>query len=331
MLAGDIRYFYATTRAGDNTNGGRMSGSEVVSGLPGDFFVHVDSAARLGETVEIEKGFFKCHDDADGAGRNPKVFYDGDAAQGDDYCLFYPGTQRDTEADDPFTGAQGYAAGTLDAEITAGVSQSLTIVFKNAAQAALPFNGGQLRVTSKARFNLAGNEQYLTVDQAPVVVDNKVTLHFAEALSYTFAAGVLVSMVYLPDDDVECTISDTGSTGGAAGDFGAIILDNIGTIEQDWVGTMSDATNYTLVGDTLGAVGSSLISAEFAPLNGDWAKPLLKIPAAFFDGLTLAGGDTFSFTTHPAATPVWEKHVNPADAAVTNSNSIWLVQRVEAA
>lgn len=329
MLAGDLRYFYPAVRTRLSDNGGRLSAAEITSGAPANTFPDVFSAEREVETIYWEKVFPKIHTDSTEKGMYPKIFLDGDALQGDDWCFFIVGSQRNTQGDILGT-EQGYTAGVLRDNVVAA-GQTLIVTVKNAAQAAMFYNGGTVRLSDKVPFNGTGNEKYLTVDQAPSVSGLDVTLHCAETFGFDFTSGALVSMVYEPAAAIEAIVDTTSYTGGANGDFTAITLNNQGTVEQDWVGTMDDATNYTLVGDTLGSVGSSSIGADFSPLHATHAKPMLTIPAAFFTSLTLSAGDTFSFSTHPAAVPIFEKHVNPALAAVTNANSLWLIMRVEAA
>lgn len=329
MLAGDLQYYYPAVRTRLANNGGRLSAARITSGAPACTFPDVFSAERAVETEYWEKVFPKIHSDSAEKGMYPKIFLDGDAAQGDDWCYFIVGTQRNTQGDIAGT-EQKYTAGDLRDSVVAG-GQTIIVTVKDTDQTAMFYNGGTIRISDKVPFNGSGNEQYLTVDQEPSVSGLDVTLHVAETLSNNFASGSIVSMVYEPASAIEATLDTTSYTGGANGDFDAITLNNMGTVEQDWTGTMDDATNYTLVGDELGSVGSSSIGADFSPQHATHAKPLLTIPASFFDGLTLSPGDTFSFSTHPAAVPIWEYHNNPVDAAVTNANSLWLIMRVEAA
>ena len=327
MLAEDLGLYQSLVIAADNTNGGRMSANKIISGVNSNVFPPILSPERLAETVTLRKTFFKVNDADDGTGFVPKIFLDGDA-QGDDYCVFWPGTQRDTQAD--ITGSERfYTAGLLDADVSAGAN-TLTVAVKDLEQVDGFQNGDTIRISNKALYNSGtGTEQYLTVNADPVVVDNVLTLTFDEPLLMPYAAGSKVSSVYEPAD-IACSLDGTGFTGGADIDFAAIVLGNVGTTDEDYTATFTDATHYTVTGDSLGAIGSGTTGADFSPMHPSWSSPRFTIPAAAFDGLTISAGDTFSFSTHPASVPIWEKKTNPADATETNSNYLWLIMRVEA-
>jgi len=88
-----------------------------------------------------------------------------------------------------------------------------------------------------------------------------------------------------------------GSTVTAAGvhDVDDITVDNTGgAINQIWTIVFTDATNYRVYGNLVGLVGTSLISASFAPDNG--GHPYFTIPAGHVSGVW-AAGEMQTFTT----------------------------------
>lgn len=103
-----------------------------------------------------------------------------------------------------------------------------------------------------------------------------------------------------------------------------MLLDHIGTAEQTWTLTFTDATNFTVVGDTIGSVGSGSRSADFAPSNGAVSKPYFTLRTAGWGG-TWAAGNTIVWQTHPNAIPIWETRVVPASAASMAGNGITAV------
>lgn len=65
--------------------------------------------------------------------------------------------------------------------------------------------------------------------------------------------------VYYPGSDLLATVDNWVETG--AGTYNEstypVLLDHIGTAEQTWTLTFTDATNFTVIGDTIGSVGSN--------------------------------------------------------------------------
>ena len=104
----------------------------------------------------------------------------------------------------------------------------------------------------------------------------------------------------------------------------------IGTVEQTWTLTFTDATNYTVVGDTLGSVGSGTTAADFAPSNPAVSKPYFTLESAGWGG-TWAAAQTIVFQTHPNAIPIWETRVVPAGAGSQAGNGITAVFEGETA
>ena len=96
--------------------------------------------------------------------------------------------------------------------------------------------------------------------------------------------------------------------------------DHIGTIEQDWTITFTDATNFACIGSVVGSVGSGSIGGgDFTPNNSDFSKPYFTLADAGWAG-TWANGDTVSFSSHPAAIAIWERRTIPAGADSLSGN-----------
>jgi len=320
MLSTDLKLCRGLNITDTSAHGGRMAATFITSGAASNLFPPIFSADRIAETITQQKTFLKFNDDADGVAYNARVFYVGDPA-GDDFCKFWAGTQRDTRAD--ITGSEDYfSAGLLETGVDA-TETTISVEVKDADQTAGFAANGLVVISSKTLpTSSTGTLEVMTITaDAPTVVGNVVTMTFTEGLANSYLAGAKVSAVYVVAE-TKTSISDTSHTGGADVDFDLITLDNIGTVDEDWVGTFTSPTAYTLVGDSLENVGSGTISATFSPLHATFAKPMLNIPATVFDGLTISTGNTFSFSTHPASIPAWHEKNNPADAEETSSNYI---------
>ena len=81
-----------------------------------------------------------------------------------------------------------------------------------------------------------------------------------------------------------------------------MLLANQGAIRQAWEIIYQSAINFTISGDTLGALGTfeTLANAAPAPAGG---QPYFTLKADGH-GSGHAAGDRISFTTSPAAVPV---------------------------
>jgi hypothetical protein len=318
MLSTDLKVYKAKSN-------GRMSGTDLVtSGALQNVFPHVTSSQRTAGHFDYKKTFWKVADDSDGSLLDPEIYQDAPTLSTTDYILMFAMGQRDRVED-----LSGYGTGTdtqtkygsavLKTSITAGAS-TLTVTVRNAALAAgsdLIFrSGGKIKITDKATADaLTGNEEVLTISGAPVVtgLDIAITVSETIANNYTANGTTRVSSLIKPGEIK--TSSTTPVVTSAAGTLDTttypIILDNIGTVDEDWTLTFTDATHYTLTGDSLGTVASGTTGADLAPNNGDFTKPYFTLEFEAWGG-TWAAGNTVTFTTHPSAAGIGQKRVIPA-------------------
>ncbi len=332
ILDSELKFYKSATVDDTPANGGRMSAAEVISGVVQNVFPHVLKAERDSGSTKYRKLFAKVANDADETLLAAQLWLDN-PTPADDWCVMWPGSQTDTQGD--ITGSERiYGCAALSSDAAAGGS-TLVVDVEDTSITGIFHDGDTIRVTDMADPSAAtGNEEFLTISGAPTVSGTQVTITVAETLAndYTVAAGSRVSSVY-GAGDIKCSMTGwTETTAAGAYDEATYppVLDNIGTIEQTWTLEFTDASNYTVSGDTVGSVGSGSISADFAPQNPDLSKPYFTLEATGFGG-TWAQGDKIVFTTHPAAVPIWEKRVVPAGAASLANNKITLVLSGESA
>jgi hypothetical protein len=326
IVTAELQFFRSATVTDTTANGGRLSATQITSGAIANVFPHAMAAERSAGSTKRRKLFLKCSNDADETLYAPWACLDGPTAA-DDYVYFHVGTQRDTAAD--ITGSERkYGAGQLKTTVTAGGS-TLVVTVENAALTGIFQNGDRIRVTNKATpTSGTGTEEEHVISGAPSVSGVDVTLTLATTLAngYTAGVGTKIASVYKPSADLTCTVDNWVETG--AGTYNEatypVVCDNIGTVEQTWTLTFSDATNYTVVGDQIGSVGSGTVGADFAPSNGSWTKPYFTLRSAGFGG-TWAAGNTIVFQTHPAAIAIWETRVIPAGSASLAGNAATLI------
>lgn len=178
------------------------------------------------------------------------------------------------------------------------------------------------RDTETIRIEEGGAIEFHTINGIPSVASDVVTITIAGTLanSYTTAAkisSVLEVGTVLPTFD---NFVDTSVGTGAYDDIGfPLTFNNQGVVEESWTLTFTDATNFNIVGDTLGSQGTGSIGAGAAPTNPDFGVPYFTLSASGFSGVW-ALNDTITFDTHPAAIPVWHERPIPAGAASNASN-----------
>lgn len=331
IIATEMQAYKSQVVTNDNTNGGRMSIIQIISGVLQNVFPHVFSTERgIGSTLR-RKLFFKVANDADETLSNAGICLDG-PTNGDDRVYFHVGTQRDTQAD--ITGSERkYGAGLTTVLASAGAS-TLVVDVEDASLVGVFLDTDTIRVTDKATPDAGtGNEEEHTISGAPSVSGTEVTITIAGTLANTYAIGAKVSSKYVPGD-LECEVDNWVETSAGDGTYdesaNPVACDNIGTIEQTWTLTFTDAINFTIVGDVVGSVGSGSTAADFAPDNSDFSKPYFTLASAGWAG-TWAANDTIVFQTHPAAVPIWETRVVPAGAASMANNSVTAIFSGESA
>ncbi|MGV0961857.1 MAG: hypothetical protein ACOYB1_18685 [Limnohabitans sp.] len=326
MLSSDLKVYKAKSN-------GRMDGAQLVtSGVLQNVFPHVTSSQRTAGFFDYKKTFWKVADDADGTLLDPEIYEDAPTLSATDYVTMFAMGQRDRVED-----LTGYGTGTdtqrkygsavLKTSITAGAS-TLVVTVKNAALAAgsdvIFVNGDKIKLTDKASADaLTGNEEVLTINGVPSVTGLDVTITVAGTIanSYTANGTTRVSSLIKPGDIAASigTVTKTSTAGTLDTATYPVILDNIGTVDEDWTFTFTDATHFNCSGDSLGAMGSGIISANFIPNNTDFTKPYFTFDYRAFGG-TWAAGNTITFTTHPAAVGIGQKRVVPAGSASLANN-----------
>lgn len=318
IVAAEIKAYRSTTVSDAGGNGGRLSSSEIVSAQLAGLFPNVTPAERTAGLTRYRKFFQKVANDDDIPLVNPRFWQDRNTV-GDDRVIWWPATQRDTQSS--ITGSERkYGCGALQATVLSGVSQIVVTVEQGATVVFV--NGDTIRITDKLNLADSGNEEFLTISGVPSVAGNNVTIDFTPALANGYvAADSHVSSVYEPAD-IQGSFDNFVVTSGA-GLYNEITnpvdLDHIGTVEQTWTLLFTNATTYTITGDTIGSVGTGNVGSGAAPTNGAFSKPYFTLAPGGFSG-TFVGGDTIVFQTHPAALAVWARQVVPAAAAVASSN-----------
>ena len=100
-------------------NGGRMTLSQLVSGVKNNLFPDVSQSERTAGSTKWRKAFVHINSAQDTALLNTRLFLDALTPAGD-FVVFHLGTQTDTEDQ---VGGRPYGIGTLYAPIVGGAVQ----------------------------------------------------------------------------------------------------------------------------------------------------------------------------------------------------------------
>lgn len=324
VQASELKMYKAQTNLDGPSNGGRLSAVEVVSGLSANLFPRVTNSERVAGVTRHRKAFHKVDNPDNINFEIARIFLENYTA-GDDRLQMFIGTQTDTEND--ITGSEDkYAVGALNADVIAGAT-TLDIAVETGAGAESLFKNGQtIRISDKDDIDAAGNEQIVTINSAPSVVGDIVTITFTPALSVGFTTANNTRIASMIEAGTVTATFDNfvvTSTLGAYDEVtNPVVVDFIAGIEQVWTLTFTSATAFDIVGDTVGNVGTGNTTSGAAPTNTDHARPYFTLASAGFSG-TFAIGETIVFHTHPACVPVWYKQVVPAGAAsIANNKAI---------
>lgn len=316
----DLKQFRSAVVSNDVSNGGRLSTVEVSSGVAANLFAPASTAEQAAGFLHYRKTFMANHGDS--AAVDARVFIENYTPGGDE-MVFFAATQTDTRG--AITGSEDlYGCGQLNADLSAGAT-SLTVSVHDWANLPVFRNGTLLRISDKADINAVGNTEFIYIHASTPITaaGNVVTLPLATALAGNYtAASTRVAAVYEYGDiealaDAFVVTSTSGTYDGATY---PLTLDNAGTVEQIWTLTFSDASNFTVAGDTLGSVGSGTVGSDFAPVNSDYSAPYFTLEQLGFGG-TWAAGETLVFTTHPSAIPLWALHDGPTGIGPQASNT----------
>ena len=294
-------------------NGGRMSFSQLVSGVKNNLFPDVSQSERLAGAVKWRKAFIHVNSAQDTALLNVRLFLDSLTPAGD-FVVFQPGTQSDTE--DQIAG-RPYGIGTLYAPVVGGATQIQVACEHNAEYATLqPMRVGDVvRVSDRPSTGGAGNEEWVTISGVSYGTDF-ATFDVSPALvnSYATSNTLVSSVLELPSAVAGVTGVSVTSGGGSfdSATVGNLVAHNKGAVEENWTLIFTSDTTFTVSGNTVGILASpGSVSADYAPLNPATGTPYFTIKAIAWGG-TFQMNDTVSFGTQPAAIPIWYRRQVPA-------------------
>ncbi len=310
-ISGNEMIFRRAALVSDTTpaqNGGRMTPAPIVSAVKNNLFPDVTQAQRLAGADHYRKVFMHVASAAETALLDARVFLE-DITPGDDFVLLYPGSQSDTQE---LVIGRPYGVGRLIAPI-AGDALELQVQFENADFTTYrPIRlGDQLRVANMPSTGGNGSDVRCTVENvvwAGAVATVTLAAQIGTAFDPALGPVTVASIINLAS--VQASVSAPEKTS-ASGNFGGVGAgSNRGSVLQNWTLTFTSSNAFRVDGDTLGAgVANGNVSADVAPANPSGGV-YFSLPASGWGG-AWAAGDTLTFTTTPAAIPLWLRRIVP--------------------
>ena len=300
--------FYKSVYVNDGlSNGGRISNTLIMDDSLDNLFRNIQSSERESGIILHRKLFIKNENPENILLGNPRLFIEN-VNSGEDYFQIAIGTYQDNQAD-----AVGitdwHGVGRLLNNLLSGES-SFSVLCKQAS--GYPSTGSII-------ISDGLQQAECVLLNAPSWNGTEVSLVISSEVGLNFAADSIVSSV-LPISELKPSIAYwiKTSVSGAFDDTGhPISLFNIGTIDEGWIITFLNSTTFNVTGAVIGSLGSGLISADFAPVNGSSYYFLISKDA--WSGSWIAG-DTITFNTVQAAQGIWIKESVPTGSGSQANN-----------
>ena len=317
ILTSELKYYKSKSVSDLVTNGGRMSASQIITNIKNNIFPDVSELNREAGLVQYRKLFCKNANDAG------EIFYASrlhfqTITPGDDIVYMIEGTQRNTQ--DDLTGSEDkYGIGNLNANISAS-GTSLEVAAESSSYADIFPDGCTIFISDGVNYEYHENVT-LTSTIGNIV---KLDLEALDVFVNSFTTANTIVAAVIESGDVEPTFDSWSETVAGDGTYDTtgypVVLNNIGAVDEDWTLTFTSATEFSLTGDTLGAVDTGDVNTIFSPTNTDFSKPYFVLNANGWSG-TFASGDVITFTTHASSIPVIHVRVVPAGAAAVANNN----------
>ncbi len=331
IVRSEIQTVYGPANISDTpSNGGRMTDNVIPNAVLGNLFPPAGSAELTAGSQRFRKAYYKNENvevppvavPAGLALQLARIFVERFTPGEDEYMIF-EGTQLDTEND--LTGSEPlYGCGQLNADVIAAAT-SVDVAVHDWSQFPIFRNGDLIRLSNKVDIDALGTTEFVRIHPVTAITESLdvVTLPLETALVNGFLAIDTRVLSVIESGNVVGDFDTFIVTSGATGTYNEIANpiehDNIGGIQQAWTLTFTSATNYDLSGDTLGAVSSGNVSADFAPTNPDFGRPYFTLRSAGFGG-TFQAADTITFNTSPASRGIWALRDIPAGSSSFTGN-----------
>lgn len=314
----ELQWFRSLVKNNTPTNGGRMSSTQIITGIKNSLFDDISEQDRLAGGTFYYKAFAKNVNTANEILKHAYVHTRSITPAGDRVVLF-EGTQFDTQQD-VTGGERRYGTGALTTSVTAGDTQC-TITLEDGNMDIAEPTGNTLHIRSST------NEEYhYNVTSVKVGFEVTFTLDAGDTFSNNYAIDDAASTVLLKTGELKghhTTFNVTSANGTFDEANHPPIGDNRGSVADTFTLTFTSATSFDCAGTEEGSLGSGLTTQDFLPINASEGVPYFTIPFAAWGG-TFQTGDQIVMAFSPAAIPVWLQLDVPAGTNSYGGNNFML-------
>lgn len=328
LQSSEILWKRASIMADGNTGGGRVTDTEIASGIRNGIFPDVRQAERLAGSDKRRKVFVHFAA-ADGAGViDPFVFVESPTPGGDEIYI-HPGTYSDTLADiNP--SVRHYGAGRLSASASIG-DTTISARFLLGGTYHIVQTGDTLRLSAQDDIDDASAAVERVTVSAVSWTGDVATITLAPALSNAFALNAKVASVWMPGDIASTVSNIIVTSAGGSTDSSKASAHPLGAIAQHVTLTFSSASAFSASSDAPGVVlPAGSVNAEYAPDHAGVGSPYFSLAPGFFGG-TYTAGDTVTLRVNPQMLPIWYRRIVPANSAATADNACVVAVECETA
>jgi hypothetical protein len=322
----NIKYYKSLVYDDGVGSGGRRSNTQITSGSSNQLFPVITSAERSAGSIKFRKIFVQVETYQNLPLIDAKVYIES-PTQAQDMVFFAPGTATNIKSG--LTGSERfYGCGYLNAN----VALDATVLTVRVEDGTIPLfvSGDLVRISNKSNLDdttSGTTEEYVTITGTPSVVGSVVTFSLVTGVTNAYlAADTRVASVYQAGN-VDTRYSDllVSSTDGLYDEVNyPIELASISTITQNWTLTFTTANLVTVVGDSIGSLGSFLTLSGISPVNVAYSSAYFTLPAAAFSG-TFVANDVITFKTYAQFIPLWFKRIVPIGTATFTGNKFVVV------
>lgn len=322
--ANHVQFFKAQTNNDLPENGGPISTALVADGVKNNIFPDASKSERLNGSTKYRKLFLGLRNTDNTPAIEVKLFVLR-PTQAQDAVLMVEtdGNNRQVlihETD------RRWGAGSLVADAAAGAT-SISVLPEQRLYEVYQV-GDTIAITTRNESNPTALIDYYLINAVVADGTNRI-ITLNRGLDNAMPAGAVVS---------SCVFSNTLSAGFYPGvvqgtfDVTKVVLNNAGTIDEEWGIMFTSPSTFNLVRNTSGetVIASGTISADFAYINPENNQPYFTFPTSFFNG-TYTAGNYFTFETSGANLPIFLERIIPAGTDYAAGNSVILAVELESA
>ena len=321
----DIKYYKSLTYNDTVSNGGRRSNTLLLSGSSNQMFPVITSAERAAGSLKYRKIFVQIESVQNLPLIDPKIYIEN-PTPAQDMVFFFPGTKSDIQSG--ITGTERkYGCGVLETSVVAG---GTTLVVQTESSTVDIFQDGDLvRISNKSNIDdttAQVTEEVVLVTGTPLRQGSIITIPIAP-LTFDYTSGISrVSSVYQPGTlapSIE-NLLVTSSSGIYNSSDHPISLYSKATIDQTWTVRFLSASQVSVTGDSVGALGTFSATSDIAPINPQTSSPYFRIPVTGLSG-SFTLNDLISFKSNSQSVGLWFQRIVPAGTASFTGNKFVVV------